>query len=126
MSAVSNKPLIVACIPAYDEEGSIGGVVVRAGKYVDRVVVCDDGSVDLTGAIAEGLGAVVIRHERKMGKGAALNSVFRYVRDLKPDVVVVLDADGQHNSDEIPRLVEPMVGGAADMVVGSRYVDGCR
>jgi len=58
MSAVSNKPLIVACIPAYDEERSIAGVVIQARKYVDRVVVCDDGSVDLTGAIAEGLGAV--------------------------------------------------------------------
>ena len=101
-------------------------MVVQARKYVDRVVVCDDGSVDLTGAIAEGLGAVVIRHEWNMGKGAALNSSFRYVRDLKPDVVVVLDADGQHDPSEIPRLVEPIVGGAADMVVGSRYVGGSR
>jgi len=54
------KPLVVACIPAYNEEGSIAGVVVQARKYVDRVVVCDDGSRDLTGAIAEGLGAVVV------------------------------------------------------------------
>jgi len=122
----ASKPFVVACIPAFNEERSIAGVVVQARKYVDRVVVCDDGSVDLTGAIAEGLGAVVIRHERKMGKGAALNSSFRYVRDLKPDVVVVLDADGQHDPSEIPRLVEPIVGGAADMVVGSRYVGGSR
>jgi len=57
-------PFVVACIPAFNEERNIGGVVVRAKRYVDRVVVCDDGSVDLTGAIAEGLGAVVIRHER--------------------------------------------------------------
>jgi len=52
------EPFVVACIPAFNEEGSIAGVVVQARKYVDRVVVCDDGSVDLTGAIAEGLGAV--------------------------------------------------------------------
>ena len=58
------EPFVVACIPAYNEERNIGGVVVQARRYVDRVVVCDDGSVDLTGAIAEGLGAVVIRHER--------------------------------------------------------------
>ena len=114
---------VVACIPAYNEEKTIGGVVLRALRHVDMVVVCDDGSVDLTGAIAEGVGAVVIRHERNRGKGAALNSVFRYVRDLNPDVVVVLDADGQHDPDEIPRLVEPIVGGAVDMVVGSRYVE---
>jgi len=58
------KPFVVACIPAYDEEGRVGGVVVRVMKHVDEVVVCDDGSGDLTGAIAGGLGAVVVRHER--------------------------------------------------------------
>jgi len=57
-------PFVVACIPAFNEERNIGGVVVRAKGFVDRVIVCDDGSMDLTGAIAEGLGAVVIRHER--------------------------------------------------------------
>jgi len=60
----SSNPYAVACVPAFNEERNIGGVVVQARKYVDRVVVCDDGSVDLMGAIAEGLGAVVIRHER--------------------------------------------------------------
>jgi len=60
---MNNKPLVVACIPAFNEERTIGGVVVRALRFVDRVVVCDDGSVDLTGAIAGGLGAVVVRHE---------------------------------------------------------------
>jgi cellulose synthase/poly-beta-1,6-N-acetylglucosamine synthase-like glycosyltransferase len=63
---------VVACIPAYNEEETIGGVVVRALRYVDRVVVCDDGSGDLTGEIAEGLGAVVVRHERNMGYGASV------------------------------------------------------
>jgi len=66
MSAVSNKPLIVACVPAFNEEGSIGGVVVQARKYVDRGVVCDDGSGDLTGEIAGALGAVV-KHRRNRG-----------------------------------------------------------
>jgi glycosyltransferase involved in cell wall biosynthesis len=58
-------PVVAACVPAFNEEGTIARVVLMAERYVDRVVVCDDGSVDLTGAIAEGLGAVVIRHERK-------------------------------------------------------------
>ena len=70
MNRIESKPFVVACIPAYDEEGRVGGVVVRAMKHVDRVVVCDDGSVDLTGAIAEELGAVVLRHERNMGCSA--------------------------------------------------------
>ena len=66
-----SKPFVVACIPAFNEERTIGGVVVRAMKHVDRVVVCDDGSVDLTAEIAGGLGAVVVRHERNKGYGAA-------------------------------------------------------
>jgi glycosyltransferase involved in cell wall biosynthesis len=70
MSAVSNRPLVVACIPAFNEERTIGGVVVRALKFVDRIVVCDDGSGDLTGETAGGLGAVVVRHERNTGCSA--------------------------------------------------------
>ena len=72
MSAVSNKPLLVACMPAYDEERTIGGVVVRAMRYVDKVVVCDDGSGDLTGEIAVGLGAEVVRHESGVSKAQSL------------------------------------------------------
>ena len=120
------KPFVVACIPAYDEEKSIGSVVVQASQYVDRVIVCDDGSKDLTSAIAEGLGAVVLRHERNLGKGAALKTAFRYAKGLEPDVVVMLDGDGQHDPSEIPRLVEPILEGVADMVVGSRYIEGSR
>jgi len=126
MNKTESKPFVVACIPAFNEEGSIAGVVVRAGKYVDRVVVCDDGSVDLTGEIAEGLGAVVIRHEGNRGKGAALRSAFLRARELGADVVVMLDADGQHDPEEIPGLVEPILKGAADMVVGSRYAEGSK
>jgi glycosyltransferase involved in cell wall biosynthesis len=116
------NPVVVACIPAFNEERTIASVVVRALKYVDRVVVCDDGSGDLTGEIAEGLGAFVLRHDRNMGKGVAVRTAFRYAKDLEPDVVVMLDGDGQHDLGEIPRLVEPVVVGEADMVVGSRYV----
>jgi len=123
---VDCKPFVVACIPAFNEERTIGGVVVRTMKYVDRVVVCDDGSGDLTGEIAGGLGAVVVRHERNKGKGASLRTAFSCARDMKPDVVVMLDGDGQHDPGEIPRLVGPIVGGEADMVVGSRYVEGSK
>ena len=62
-----SKPRVVACIPAYNEESSIGAVIVRTKGYVDGVLVCDDGSRDLAGAIAGGLGAVVVSHERNKG-----------------------------------------------------------
>jgi len=119
-----SKPLIVACIPAFNEERTIGGVVVRAMKHVDRVVVCDDGSVDLTAEIAGGLGAVVVRHERNTGYGAALKSSFKEAFRLGADVVVTLDGDGQHEPGEIPRLLERLKEGDVGIVIGSRFLEG--
>lgn len=113
---------MIACIPAHNEERNIASVVVRASKYVDKVIVCDDGSTDLTGEIAERLGAEVLRHGVNMGYGAALGSLFRRARELNPDVMVILDADLQHNPQDIPKLVEPVVKGEADIVIGSRFL----
>lgn len=117
------KPLIVVGVPAFNEEKTIARVVLEALKYADRVVVCDDGCTDLTAEIAGGLGAVVVRHERNLGYGAAVQSLFRCARELDADVLVTLDADGQHFPREIPDVVKPIVDGVADVVVGSRFVD---
>ncbi len=87
------------------------------------MVVCDDGSTDLTGEIAEQLGAVVIHHERNLGYGTALQSLFKRAHELKADVLVTLDADGQHDPSEIPRLVKPIEDGVAEVVLGSRFMD---
>jgi hypothetical protein len=119
---LENKLTIVACIPAFNEEATIAKVIARARKHVDKVVVVDDGSKDDTGLIAEGLGAVVVKHERNLGYGAAIRFCFSAARDLKADVLVTLDADGQHDPDQIPRLVEPVKAGLADIVVGSRFL----
>jgi len=113
------KTLIV--IPAYNEELTIGSVVALTKKYGD-VLVVDDGSGDRTSEIAKKAGAVVIRHERNMGKGYALRSAFEYALSKEYDIIVTLDADGQHNPDEIPLLMEPIVKGEADLVIGSRYL----
>ena len=114
---------MVACIPAYDEERTIGGVVVRTMRFVDRVVVCDDGSGDLTGEIAGGLGAAVVRHKRNRGYGASLRSLFAEALRLGADVVVTMDGDGQHDPGEIPRLVERLGMGDVDIVIGSRFLE---
>jgi glycosyltransferase involved in cell wall biosynthesis len=118
------KRSVFACIPALDEEMSIGKIILQAQKYVDLVVVCDDGSVDYTSEIAEALGAYVIRHEKNEGKGAALRDMFMFAMNMNADIVITLDADGQHNPAYIPNLIEPIARGEADMVVGSRYVPG--
>jgi len=112
--------LIVAAIPAFNEEATIARVVIGSGRRVDKVLVCDDGSTDMTGEIAEKLGAEVVRHEKNLGKGAAIRSLFDFAKRLGADVVVTIDADGQHDPDEISKLVEPILSGKADIVIGSR------
>lgn len=121
---MDRKLFVVAAIPAFNEEKTIAKVVLLAKRHVDRVVVCDDGSRDMTGEIAEKLGAVVVRHHKNMGKGVALRTALEYLKQLNPDVVVTMDADGQHDPNGIPRLLEPIIEGRADLVVGSRYVEG--
>ncbi len=115
---------VVAVIPAYNEERFIGSVVLGAASHVDAVVVSDDGSTDATAQIAGAAGAIVVRHERNQGKGAALNTGIRKARELEPDAVVLLDADGQHLPEEAPRLLAPILAGEADLVIGSRYLTG--
>lgn len=111
---------VVAAVPAYNEEQTIAKVLVHTGKHVDTILVVDDGSSDDTGLISSKLGAEVIRHERNLGKGAALRSSFDWARKIGADVLVTLDADGQHDPNDIPRLVEPILRGHADIVIGSR------
>jgi glycosyltransferase involved in cell wall biosynthesis len=115
--------MILAAIPAYNEEVAIGSVVLRAKKYADTVLVIDDGSSDATSKIAELAGALVLRHEMNMGKGIAIRDAFVKAREMNADILVLLDADGQHNPDEIPVLLAPIQAGAADMVIGSRFLD---
>jgi glycosyltransferase involved in cell wall biosynthesis len=119
---VNGGPLVVG-VPAYNEEKSIARVVMTARKYADKVVVCDDGSSDLTGAIAEALGAEVLRHGENCGYGVALQSLFSRARELEAAVLVTFDADGQHRAEEIPSLVTPLLQGEADVVIGSRLLD---
>lgn len=118
-----NKPFVVVGIPAFNEEQSIARVILESQKFADAVVVCDDGSSDMTAEIAEKLGAEVIRHECNMGYGAALQSLFKRAMNLNADVLVTLDADGQHDPSEVPAVVQPIADGEGDMVIGSRFVD---
>lgn len=111
---------ITAILPAFNEEVAIGSVVLQTKLYADRVIVVDDGSTDRTAEVASLAGAEVIRHRQNGGKGAALKTGFRALNN--PRVIVTMDTDGQHNAADIPKLVEPILKGEADMVNGSRYL----
>lgn len=117
------NPFVVACIPAYKEEDYIGDVVSNTMKFVDKVLVCDDGSGDDTGSIAKDIGAHVILHDQNLGYGAALQSLFKEARNLKANFVVTLDGDGQHDPKEIPLLLDRLMMGDVDIVIGSRFID---
>jgi glycosyltransferase involved in cell wall biosynthesis len=115
--------MVVVGVPAFNEEQTVARVVLGAQKCADIVVVCDDGSTDFTAAIAERLGADVIRHGKNLGYGAAIQSLFKRAQDLGADVLVTLDADGQHDPSEVPNVVKPIVENRADIVVGSRFIE---
>jgi glycosyltransferase involved in cell wall biosynthesis len=113
--------VIIAIIPAYNENETIGKVVDETNKYVSFVIVVDDGSSDNTSEVAASMNARVVRNKYNAGKGAALKRGFVECLKYNPDIVVTLDADGQHDPEEIPKLLEPIENEEADIVIGSRY-----
>lgn len=113
-----------ALIPAYNEESRIAPVILKAKRHVDLVIVCDDGSSDLTSEVAKSLGAHVVRHDRNLGYGSALLTLFNEALRMGVSVAVTLDADGQHDPDFIPDLIRPIEWGEADLVIGSRFIEG--
>ena len=117
------KPKIMAAIPVYNEERFIGSVVLKTKKYVDEVVVIDDGSTDATSEIAKAAGATVIKHEHNEGKGAAINTAFNMARKLRIKALVLLDGDGQHNPAEITAILKSLFEKKADVIIGSRFLD---
>lgn len=109
-------------IPAYNEEKSIAAIILKLKKKYETIIVCDDGSSDLTGSIANELGATVITHKKNSGYGAAIRSIFLKARELKIDALVTFDADGQHRIEDIDLVLQPLKEKSADIVIGSRFL----
>jgi len=118
-SSQESRPKVIAAIPAFNEEQYIGTVVLKTKQYVDEVIVVDDGSTDNTSEVARLAGATVLRNKENKGKGIAIQRILTEAKRRAPDVLVLLDADVQHNPDEIPRLIKPVLEGS-DLVIGSR------
>ena len=117
-------PKICAIMPAYNEELTIGTMVILTKKYADKIIVIDDGSDDRTSELARAAGAEIITHSVNKGKGVALKTGFEAAKNC--DIIVTIDADGQHDPREIPQLVKPIIDGEADVVNGSRYLERIR
>ena len=114
---------IIVGIPAFNEEKNIAVLIIQLKKIADKIIVCNDGSTDLTSKIAEELGATVINHEKNLGYGAAIRSIFLKSKDLDGDILVTFDADGQHRIEDINRVINPIINGESDLVIGSRFLD---
>jgi len=110
-------------IPAYNEEKNIASIITKLKKITNSIIVCDDGSSDMTSEISKNLGVVVISHKKNMGYGAAINSIFQKSKEMKSDLLVTFDADGQHRVEDIEKVVEPIKNNDADLVIGSRFLD---
>ena len=110
-------------IPAYNEEKNIASIITKLKKITDSIIVCDDGSSDMTSDISKNLGAIVITHKKNMGYGVAINSIFQKAKELNIDLLVTFDADGQHRVEDIEKVVEPIKNNTADLVIGSRFLD---
>ena len=114
---------VVVGIPAYNEEKNIAKIIVQLKKVADQIIVCDDGSTDLTSRIAESLGTIVIKHPKNLGYGSAIRSIFLKSREINSDVLVTIDADGQHKIEDVEKVVKPVIDGQTDISIGSRFLD---
>jgi glycosyltransferase involved in cell wall biosynthesis len=114
---------IVIGIPAYNEEKNIASLLIKLKKISQDIIVCNDGSNDLTGKIAKELGATVVEHEKNLGYGSAIKSIFLKAHEINADILVTFDADGQHRIEDINVILEPIKNNIADIVIGSRFLN---
>jgi len=114
---------IIVGIPAYNEEKNIATIITKLADITDTIIVCNDGSSDLTLDIAKKMGVSVINHEKNLGYGAAIRSIFLKAKEMNGDVLVTFDADGQHRIEDIENVIKPIIKQEADLVIGSRFLD---
>ena len=114
---------ITVGIPAFNEEENIGAIIIKLKKIVDTVIVCDDGSTDMTNEISKKMGALVIEHKENLGYGSSIKSIFEKAKEMDSDILVTFDGDGQHNIDDVKKIVQPILEMNADIVIGSRFLN---
>ena len=109
-------------IPAYNEEKNIASIIMKLKKITVHVIVCNDGSTDMTEEISKELNVIVINHSKNMGYGSAIRSIFLKAKELQADILVTFDADGQHRVVDIQSVTQPIIDDKADVVIGSRFL----
>lgn len=114
---------LVIGIPAYNEEKNIASILIKLKSISEHIIVCDDGSNDLTYEIAKELGVIVVKHEKNLGYGAAIKTIFLKAKEINAEILTTFDADGQHRIEDISKVIEPIKNNLADLVIGSRFLN---
>ena len=109
-------------LPAFNEEKNIASIITQLKKKYKLIIVCDDGSSDLTAAISEEMGVVVVKHKKNLGYGAAIRSLFLKAQELDCDILVTFDSDGQHQISDIENVIKPIQNKETNIVIGSRFL----
>ena len=110
-------------IPAFNEEKNIASIILKIKEKFPNIIVCNDGSTDMTKEIIEELDVITINHEKNLGYGAGIRSLFLKAKELNADILVTFDADGQHQIKDIEKVVQPILNNESDIVIGSRFLD---
>lgn len=110
-------------MPAFNESERIKEIINKIKSKSDDVIVCNDGSTDSTGIIAEKMGAIVVNHEKNLGYGSAIKSIFLKAKEIEADILITFDADGQHRIEDIKAVIQPILDNKADIVIGSRFLE---
>ena len=114
---------IVIGIPAFNEEKNIAIVITKLRKITEKIIVCNDGSRDLTATIAEKMGAFVVTHQKNLGYGASIRTIFKKFSEMDGDILITFDADGQHRVEDIDKIIKPLRNNEAEIVIGSRFLE---
>ena len=114
---------IVIGIPAFNEEKNIAIVITKLRKITEKIIVCNDGSRDLTATIAEKMGAFVVTHQKNLGYGASISTIFKKFSEMDGDILITFDADGQHRVEDIDKIIKPLRNNEAEIVIGSRFLE---
>lgn len=123
MLNIEDKGIVIAAMPAYNEELFIAKTILGCKPFVDKILVVNDGSTDFTSTIANALDAIVIDHETNKGYGAAIRTCFDTAKNMNVKAMIIIDSDGQHDCAEIEHVLLPVLKGEADVSIGSRFLE---
>jgi glycosyltransferase involved in cell wall biosynthesis len=122
MKNIGDNLKIIIGLPAFNEEKNIASLIIKLKEISKDIIVCNDGSSDLTGKIAEELNVEVINHTKNIGYGGAIRSIFLKSKEMNADILVTFDADGQHKIEDIKNVLNPIIKNQCDVSIGSRFL----